>query len=261
MVRKLVFTTLIIAILGSGILFVPGLAIRTVLAGRGEVDDSTRQQMLAATVQIVLLAPVVDEAGQPVITNNGGDLQMQYQVGEGLGTLVNTGNELVIVTHDHWSLLGAGLAKARFYSADNVLLTEVSASEFLGLIRSRDGGTLVLNAPAALLASGLVPAALGDSDTAGWGDLVAVVYRQPGTGELSVKQMAVTSVEDYQTRPSYALQSAEGTVVVPGNSGGGVWQDGRLVGNMWTTTVFENQGDGTTRTTSQSRAAQLTANW
>jgi hypothetical protein len=261
MVRKLVFTTLIIAILGSGILFAPGLAIRTVLAGRGEVDDSTRQQMLAATVQIVLLAPVVDEAGQPVITNNGGDLQMQYQVGEGLGTLVNTGNELVIVTHDHWSLLDAGLAKARFYSADDVLLAELSGAEFLGLIRSRDGGTLVLNAPAALLASGLVPAALGDSDTAGWGDLVAVVYRQPGTGELSVKQMAVTSVEDYQTRPSYALQSAEGTVVVPGNSGGGVWQDGRLVGNMWTTTVFENQGDGTTRTTSQSRAAQLTANW
>jgi hypothetical protein len=126
MVRKLVFTTLIIAILGSGILFVPGLAIRTVLAGRGEVDDSTRQQMLAATVQIVLLAPVVDEAGQPVITNNGGDLQMQYQVGEGLGTLVNTGNELVIVTHDHWSLLDAGLAKARFYSADDVLLAELS---------------------------------------------------------------------------------------------------------------------------------------
>jgi hypothetical protein len=116
----------------------------------------------------------------------------------------------------------------------------------------------VLSAPAALLAGGgLVPAEMGDSGAAGWGQMVAVVYRQPGTGALSVKQMAVTSTADYLERPSYALQSAEGTVVVPGNSGGGVWQDGRLVGNMWTTWLFENQDDGTTRTSSLSRAAQL----
>jgi hypothetical protein len=32
---------------------------------------------------------------------------------------------------------------------------------------------------------------------------------------------------------AFRLQSLDGTVLLPGDSGGGVWLDGKLVGNMW----------------------------
>lgn len=260
MARKFLFTGLAIATLSSAVAFLPELAVRAALAyGRG-IDAATRQQVLAATVQMTLLAPVLDGQGQPVILSNGDEKQMQFQVGEGLGTLVRVGRQMVVVTHDHWSLLSPRLAKARFYSAANELLLELDGQEFLGLVRYRDGGTMVLEAPAGLRQHpALTPAPLGDARAAGWGEVVAVAYRQRESGAVTVKTMVVTSTADYLQRPSYELRSDEGTRVVPGNSGGGVWQDGRLVGSMWTTVTFENQDSGAVRTSSLSRAAQLPA--
>lgn len=116
MKRQLLFIGLLITILGAGAKLGPGFAIQTILVAGGEVDAATAQQVLAATVQIVLLA-------------------------------------------------------------------EVSGPEFLNLIRYRDGSTLVLAAPVELLQSGaLTPAETGSSQRAGWGTVVTVVYRQPGTG-------------------------------------------------------------------------------
>lgn len=232
--------------------------MEAVLASSGVVDLEMRQQMLGSTVQIVLLAPVLDAQGQPVIIENGSERQMQYNTGEGLGTLARMNNELVIVTHDHWTLLNGQLAKARFYNVNNEMLAEVSGAEFHGLIRSRDGGTMVLTAPAALMTSGgLMTADLGNSQSVGWADAVMVVYRVPETGGVDVKMMVIHSTAEYLGKASYVLQSSEGTIVVPGNSGGGIWQNGRLVGNMWTTMVEENLDDGSSQALNMSRAAQL----
>jgi len=258
MARTVILIGIGIAIVLTGTMVLPGLAIDAALASNSEVDPAAAQKALAATVQILLMAPVLDEQGQLVILDNGSERQMQYQSGEGLGTLVRMNNEFVIVTHDHWTLLNSQLAKARFYNANNELLVEISGVEFLGLIRSRDGGTMILTAPTELLANGvLATAEIGDSQAAGWGETVAVVYRNPDTWALDVKVMAVRETAEYQGRASYVLQSAEGTIVVPGNSGGGIWFEGGLVGNMWTTMVSNNLEDGSSEALSMSRGAML----
>ncbi len=182
MARIIILIGLVIAIVLSGTMFLPGLAMEVVLASSSEVDLQTRQKALASTVQILLLAPVLDGQGQLVILENGSERQIQYQTGEGLGTLAWMNNELVIVTHDHWTILNSQLAKARFYNAANELLAEVSGADFLSLIRSRDGGTMILTAPTGLMETGsLATAEIGDSQAASWGKTVTVVYRNPET--------------------------------------------------------------------------------
>ncbi len=69
--------------------------------------------------------------------------------------------------------------------------------------------------------------------------------------------MVVRETAEYQGQTSYILQSSEGTVVVPGNSGGGIWFDGRLVGNMWTTMIADNVKDGSSETLNISRGARI----
>ena len=45
----------------------------------------------------------------------------------------------------------------------------------------------------------------------------------------------VTAVEQREERPIYVLRSLDGQAIVQGDSGGGVWWNGRLVGNTWAT--------------------------
>jgi hypothetical protein len=258
MARTIILIVSAIAIVLTATMVLPGLTINAVLASNEEVDAATTRQALASTVQILLMAPILDAQGQPVIITNGTDRQMQYQSGEGLGTLARMNNELVIITHDHWTLLNSQLAKARFYDANNTLLAEVNGADFLAMIRSRDGGTMVLAAPAELLNNrGLTVAQIGSKQTASWGDAVAVVYRNPDTWNLEVRTMVVRETADYHNHPSYILQSSDDTIVVPGNSGGGIWHNGALVGNMWTTMVADNLEDGSAEALSMSRGAVL----
>lgn len=258
MARIIILIVSAIAILSTATIFLPELAIDAILAASGELHPVDEQKALTSTVQILLLAPVLDAQGRPVITNNETELQMQYQSGEGLGTVARINNELVIITHDHWTLLNDQLAKARFYNANNDLLAEMSGPEFHNLIRSRNGGTMVLVAPVELLkSSDLTAAQIGRGQSASWGDRVAVVYRNPTAWSLEVRMMVVRETVDYQNNPSYILQSSDDNIVVPGNSGGGIWYNGVLVGNMWTTMVSDNLETGTSQALSLSRGAIL----
>jgi len=45
----------------------------------------------------------------------------------------------------------------------------------------------------------------------------------------------VESIGEYKGLPIFVLRSLDGLPIVSGDSGGGIWQDGRLVGNMWAT--------------------------
>ena len=51
------------------------------------------------------------------------------------------------------------------------------------------------------------------------------------------------------------LQSLDGQAVVGGDSGGGVWVNGRFAAAMWTTVMMENRGTGVQRATDVSIAA------
>jgi hypothetical protein len=70
------------------------------------VDRASQAQILNATVQIRLFAP--QSSAQPV-----GNVY-PYIMSQGLGSLVQAGNEYRVVTHNHWSTL-ARLDFVKFY--------------------------------------------------------------------------------------------------------------------------------------------------
>ncbi len=234
MLPKLLFIGLALLLLSSALGFTK--FNRTVLASSYTIDKTTQQRILAATVRITLFAPLTDEQGNPQYVTVNGQKAIQYMVGEGLGTLTRSGQDTFIVTHDHWTLLTPNLTKVQFHNTANELLLEVSGAEFQQLIRYRDGGTMVLDA-ADELVGGLTAVSTGSSQSVGKNSIIHLAYRQPHSGVISVAAMLVQELSDFRGQPVYRLVSLDGASVVGGNSGGGAYVDGQLVGNMWTTTM------------------------
>jgi hypothetical protein len=260
MLRKLLFISLALLLVGS--VFGFKKVNKLILAAQYHIDEAARQQILQATVRITLIAPLTDAWGNAEMVMVDGQLARQFVAGEGLGTLTQHGSEFVVVTHDHWTLLTPNLHKVQFHSAANELLLEMSGDAFQQLIRYQDGGTMVLTAPGELGVSGAV-GQLGNRRTPVKNDVLLIAFRQPQSGEISVAAMQVTKLSSYEGQPVYRLTSLHGDSVVGGNSGGGVWVDGQLVGNMWTTTMevggtwLSGQAADSLAQTSQSLAAQL----
>ena len=72
---------------------------------------------------------------------------------------------------------------------------------------------------------------------------------------IAVSEVSIVAQAEKQGRPVVRLQSVDGQVVVGGDSGGGVWVDGRFVAAMWTTVMMENRMTGAQRATNVSIAA------
>ena len=185
-------------------------------------DAATAQAIRQSTVQIALY----ESAGDSSVEAGG----------RGLGTLVRRNGQTLIVTHDHWTHITANLSAAEFRDADGSLLASLSAEAFLSLIRHRDGGTLILSAPAELAA---LPAVNLDAPTSGsgtdQGDTVWVSRRARDNGGATVEVVAasVQGVETAAGVQRLRLRGADGAIVIPGDSGGGVWLGRRFLGNVW----------------------------
>ena len=279
MFRKILFISLALLLSSSAVKF--ALFNQPVLAAPIAVDRRTREQILGATVFISMFVPLTDAQGNPQYVRVDGQRAIQLTVGEGLGTMVRHGEEVVIVTHDHWPLPASErldgstgsptpelvegrrtLRRVEFRNVDHELLLEMSGEQFLQLIRYRDGGTMVLSAPD-VLAGRLSAVPLGGSDSAGKNDMVTLAHRQSHSGQIGVAKMRVQKEITYKGQPVYRLTSLNGEVVIEGNSGGGVLFDGQLIGNMWGTIMVEEvsrvsgSGAGSPQQTSFSLAAQL----
>ena len=232
MLRKLLFISLALLLLGSALSFTK--LNKTVLASEYSIDEAAKQQILAATVRISLFAPLTDNQGEIEYVTVDGQKAIQYVIGEGLGTLTRSGQDVFILTHDHWTLLTANLHKVQFHNVAGELLLEMSGAEFQQLIRYRDGGTMVLNAPNELSAK-MVATGVGNGRSVQNSDTLLIAYRQPNSGAIDVAAMRLEKLSVYKEQTVYRLSSQNEESVVSGNSGGGVWVDGKLVGNMWTT--------------------------
>lgn len=182
--------------------------------------------ILASTLQLAMYA-YAQEPGGPEPGSRG------------LGTLVADDGETVIVTHDHWAHLTSNLHEVEIRDAAGRLLLTLDAAAFHALIAYRDGGTMVLRTPAGL--EGLVPAGLGAP--ADEGDAVWFARRDPASGRRAVEVVAaaVTAVEQGARPASMRLRNLDGSAVIPGDSGGGVWANGRLVGNLWAASLTKER--------------------
>lgn len=185
------------------------------------------EAILRATVRIEIVAPYLDAEGHRVYIHEDGERTGLSAVNRGLGTLVTVGGRPFVVTHDHYSQIDADLA--------DVIITDYDGREYVypvfefrQLIRYRNNSVILFDAPAGL-PIGPEP---GDGEQIGPGSVVQLVHRRPDTGALSVVTAVVEGWVDYLGIPSFTLRNVNGEVIAPGNSGGGVWANGRPIGSI-----------------------------
>jgi hypothetical protein len=195
--------------------------------------------ILAATIQISVY-PAAQTSDQTT-----GYVETIYE--RGLATLVQINDGIILISHDHWSDL-ENIGRVEFRDAAGELLVEINGADFTSLIRYRDEGTMLLTAPLqlhpqyqALLASrsggdqrhtAAVPMFRGESVQVG--QVVTIAYRSgEGRSQVDLLPASIIEIADIDGISTFRLQSLDGTPILPGDSGGGIWLDGHLVGNMW----------------------------
>lgn len=216
--------------------------------GRADFNQAQAQSptiqdelILGATLQIVAF---LDDQAE----NSQSNILSIYECG--LGTLVQVGNETLIVSHDHWKSLEE-ITRVQFQDVDGRLLAEISGDEFRQLIRYQDGGTMLLSIPPeihpayqAFLATRsaqketrpILPGEPGDQQTLQVGQIVTIAYHAgEGHNQVGLLRATIVELSDEYGVGTFKLQSLNGTVILPGDSGGGIWLDGKLVGNMYLT--------------------------
>lgn len=184
-------------------------------AAAGSVDD----QILASTVQI----EVYDNGGIKAGAK-------QTYVALGLGTLLEYDGERYILTHNHWPNSLVDVKRVELHSASGEPLVTLDRAAFLTLVRYRDAGTLLLAAPQL---PGVSAAQLGDRNSLASGDKLRLAVRDARNGSaITVIQARVERVGG-KGNPGQLRLHGPKTAVAPGDSGGGVWHEGQLVGNLW----------------------------
>lgn len=220
------------------------------------IDPNRRQAILNASIRIVMYGP----ARIVEITNDNGATEQatsrkQYN---GIGTVVNVNGEHRIVTHDHWPTMSDARFTIQMLDAWGTVLTEMSGPEFAQLLRYRDGGTVVLLTPQTV-SDAVEPFQWHNETDASVGDIVYVARQHPTLDNIIDVVVAQVEVDrTHNGRQTVDLRTLNGDVIIPGDSGGGVWLDGQLVGNMWSTKInVAADGNGGTVATTGCIAAEL----
>jgi hypothetical protein len=135
-----------------------------------------------------------------------------YEVdsGKGLGTLIISEGQQLIVTHDHWRLLNNDLQRVEYHDRRGNLLASTSGSEFSAGILFRDGGTIIVKAPAGLAGS-LTQAQMGTMPSDSAGLQVQIVRKTPESlNAIGVMDAVVEAIELKQGKKILVLRSVKG---------------------------------------------------
>ena len=194
------------------------------------LDPAMIAQAINSTIQIRIFAPTM--------------VHGHYVMAQGLGSLVMNAGEMQIVTHNHWGETLKNAEFVRFYDCADNLLVEMNVNSFNQAVLAQDAGTLLLEVPnevktrmQALNVTDL--AANGDVQA---GDIVLVAHQaDENTGRVDILEARVADRSTYKQLPVFKLQTLDGQPIVSGDSGGGVWLDGKLVGNIWGRETVQQQ--------------------
>jgi hypothetical protein len=194
--------------------------------------ELAEEQIRGASVSIVMLSPTLH------VESADGNF-----IGQGIGSLVVYRGVILLVTHNHYGEILQELTIIQFRDADNRLLLTILGNLWKSLVVYQDAGTQVLRAPEGL-ASLLAPAIHPASVSVMTGEVVFVARREnPKREKITILPVVVEEIKDKQGLPIYQLRSLDGQVIQPGDSGGGIWHDGGLVGNNWVV-LMKPAGDG-----------------
>jgi hypothetical protein len=261
----------LVGIIGSALLL--GLndsALPTLHAQSNMLDGETEQRILRATVQITMVGEEVQDTVIRSTSESYVQVSQTWHLmrAEGIGTLVSLGGEVVLVTHNHWPQMVDATKpdRVRFHDAQGELLLEIDGADFYYNTLYRDNGTLVMRTPDELLDKLEPIGEVGDSQGIAPNDTVHIVRHQPGSEmRIGSLEARVRAVDQDGLHTKMTLQSVNGQSIEPGDSGGGIWFNDTLVGNMWMTIREEwshpdDPGTTTMMVTDRSVAAGLTMN-
>ena len=228
---KLGFLVVLVALAGQTVHGRAGDRVQVPVVGLVEKEELDALQR--ATVQLVLFGPAaaVEVDGPEAVRTTFGQT--------GLGTLVVFGKNTYLLTHDHWRDL-EGVVRVQVLTFEGDLLVEVDGETFRRWVLFQDGGTLVLALPGVVgQLQGGQPAELGPAEAVQPGDVVFVAHQdQYDPGRVEFLPARVVSLVEEAGLQALKLRILTGEPVVRGDSGGGVWLDGQLVGNNWKTDVL-----------------------
>ena len=192
-----------------------------------------RRRILSASVQIHLFS-ALEPAGSNDSKLADSQVVDQWLMSKGVGSLVAGADGEVLITHDHWGEALLSVERVELLNAGGEALLELQGSQFLNSIRYRDGGTMVLAAPAGL--QGIQAAPLAQLAEIDRGAQVLLVHQNPAVpGKLEILPAMVDASGEYFELPVYRLRSLDERVIVHGDSGGGVWSPDGLAATIWTT--------------------------
>jgi hypothetical protein len=141
--------------------------------------------------------------------------------------------------------------------------------EFKGLIRYRDGGTMVLEAPDLLRSSDQAviqlfnPLEMKKSSARLefiLGDAVLDAKRDEQSGSRLI-EARIERVDQKQGRAVLRLRIVDARVLDGGDSGGGLWFQGEFLGNVWTTVIMKDTDTGAEYPTDMGVAAIFPAEY
>jgi len=161
-------------------------------------------------------------------------------IGYGIGTLIQVNGQSLLVTHNHWRKTLEDITIVRFFDADHNLLKALIGKEYRELVIRADSGTQVLLPPQELI-DNLVPVNLDILGQISVGENVDVVcWDKPSREKANIQHAVIEEISTYQGVPIYKLRNLDGDPIQPGDSGGGVWHEGVLVGNNWMVEAISN---------------------
>jgi hypothetical protein len=192
------------------------------------LDPAIKGEVLNSTVQIIMYAPL------PTNQPDDGQTDCRYKsyvMAKGFGTMVLWQGEKFIVTHNHWGEMLEDAEYVKIQDAYGNFLVKMGIDEFTSLIRYTDPGTLILDSPAGLPTTS---ADLGKDINMVTDDIVTVVRQDPvNPDQVDISQARVLRMKNYKGLTVVNLAILDDAMLVPGDSGGGIWMNGKLVGNTW----------------------------
>ena len=224
MKKILILTTLMIALISTACQSIP-VTTSTAAPSAAPIDEHVKPEILTADPTQIKSSTllIVVESVQP------SGVKLVYS----MGTLVQYQGELFVVTHNHYKDYLQDMNLIELRDAENGMILPIYASEFKKLIIYQDAGTMVLLAPDGV-ANALTPASLDVAPQLKPGDTVQVAYhRQSNRDKVEVLEAVIEEVDVSAAEPVVTLRSLNGELIRPGDSGGGVWYNGKLVANTW----------------------------
>jgi hypothetical protein len=207
------------------ILFLVILSAITNLIGKS-FEGTNEDQMLVVSISPELEKNILAATIQFQVFNAEANYFEQ-----GLATLVKAQGQTILVSHNHWGFLSS-CSKVVILDAESQDIQTLDCRAFKSLILFSSLGTLVLQAPEGL---GGTPAELGSMEDIQPGKPVLIAhqnFQESSSLEVTTGQIQTADDSFHQNRVMRLDLLADGKVR-KGDSGGGIWVGGKLVGNLW----------------------------